>query len=88
MTAHTRQLRALNRPRPVRVHTDAKGMPVTLFWRGRDRRIEGVRERWRIDDEWWRSPISRRYLRVVLETGVMVTLYLDLKENRWYLQGA
>jgi hypothetical protein len=63
-------------------------MPRALFWRGRERRVDAVGERWRIDDEWWRTLISRRYLRVVLETGVVVTLYLDLKENRWYLQGA
>ena len=46
-----------------------------------------VRETWRIDDEWWRRLLSRRYHDVVLEDGRCVTLYQDLVEQRWYLQG-
>jgi hypothetical protein len=45
-----------------------------------------VRERWRIDDEWWRRPISRAYHAVVLDDGRSVTLYRDLLEERWYAQ--
>ena len=88
MTGPARQLRALNQPRPARVSTDGRGTPEVLLWKGRSRRIEGVVEQWRIDDEWWRRPISRRYVRVTLETGVLVTLYHDLEEDRWYLQDA
>ena len=50
------------------------------------RGFEAVRERWRIDDEWWRSPISREYLAVVLDDGRVLTLYRDLADDRWYAQ--
>jgi len=45
-----------------------------------------VRERWRIDDEWWRAPISRLYYQVVMEGGRSLTLYHDLEEDGWYRQ--
>jgi hypothetical protein len=48
--------------------------------------VSAVRERWRIDDEWWRTPISRAYRAVVLDDGRSVTLYHDLLEDRWYAQ--
>jgi hypothetical protein len=46
-----------------------------------------VRERWRIDDEWWRHPLSREYLTMVLEDGRSLTLYLDLVQGGWWIQG-
>ena len=85
---HARQLLTLNQPRPVHVVTDLRGTPTTIHLSNRARRVEHIRESWRIDDEWWRTPISRQYVRVVLDTGRLVTLYLDLEEQRWYLQDA
>lgn len=84
-------LRPLARPRPARVHTDASNRPTALREGGRRegeqlRRVLQVRESWRIDDEWWRRPISRVYWEVVLEPGRVVTLYRDLVDGRWYLQ--
>jgi hypothetical protein len=88
------KLRALNEPRPVRVEADARGIPVRVAracTRARDgrpgRRVTAVRETWRIDDEWWRRPISRLYHSVVLENGKSVTLYRDLVDGGWYVQG-
>lgn len=83
-----KELRVLNQPRPVRVLSDQNEVPVGLFWNGRQCRIDFVKERWRIDDEWWRRPISRRYFRIVLITGVLITLYHDMQEDQWYLQSA
>lgn len=48
--------------------------------------MAAVREAWRIDDEWWRRPISRDYRAVVLDDGRPVTLYHDLLDGRWYVQ--
>ena len=45
-----------------------------------------IRESWRIDDEWWREPVSRRYFEVVLETGRRTVLYRDLVGGGWYRQ--
>jgi len=50
------------------------------------RRVEAVRERWRIDDEWWRQTISRKYRVVVLDDGKVITLYHDLLDRLWYAQ--
>ena len=85
------RLRALNEPRPVRVRTDARGLPAAVALPDSRRRgyhaVEVVRESWRIDDEWWRRPISRLYHDVVLEGGQLVTVYRDLVDGGWYAQG-
>ena len=48
--------------------------------------MEAVLEVWRIDDEWWRRPIHRRYLSLLLEGGRPVTVFQDLMDGSWYLQ--
>jgi hypothetical protein len=50
------------------------------------RRIEEIIETWRIDDEWWRTPVSRRYVDVVLEGGGHVVLFEDLTTGQWFMQ--
>lgn len=50
--------------------------------------VEAVIETWRVDDEWWREPISRRYVEVVLEGGRHVVLYEDLLTGNWFMQMA
>ena len=81
------RLRPLDAPVPIRVRIDGEGRPVLVHRRGRPRRVEAVRESWRIDDEWWREPIRRRYVEVVLADGRPVTLYRDLVADRWFEQG-
>ena len=80
------KLRPLNRPRPVRVRLGGAGVPVSLEIRGRWRRIGVVLDQWRVDDEWWREPISRAYFSIVLENGAHLTAYHDLMLDRWFLQ--
>ncbi len=48
--------------------------------------IETILESWRIDDEWWRQLISRRYFSVVLEGGGRVVLFEDLVAGEWFIQ--
>jgi hypothetical protein len=55
-------------------------------WAAAGRRVEEVVEEWRIDDEWWRTPIHRRYVEVVLEGGAHVVLFEDVVTGEWYLQ--
>lgn len=86
-TSRGSRLRPLGRPRPAHVRTDEAGDPIYVRLPGRTaRRVEAVRERWRIDDEWWREPISREYRAVVLDDGRHVILYHDLLTRRWYAQ--
>jgi len=79
-------MRPLALPRKIRVHTDAVGEPVAVRGRTGFRQVEGIRERWQVDDEWWREPISRLYYDLVLEGGRAATLYQDQATGAWYLQ--
>jgi hypothetical protein len=83
----TLKLRALNEPRAARVYADGNGIPLAVIQGRRKLRVEVVRETWRIDDEWWRRPISRIYHTVVLEDGRSMTLYQDLAQGGWFMQG-
>jgi hypothetical protein len=49
-------------------------------------RVADILEVWRIDDEWWRTPITRRYVDVVLEGGAHVVLFEDLHTGAWFVQ--
>ena len=80
------RLRPLKSPSPVRVRTDDEGLPTELHQKGKRLRVMAVRERWRIDDEWWRVPISRKYYALVLEDGRPVILFRDLVTGGWYGQ--
>ncbi len=53
---------------------------------GDGRQVEVIVEEWRIDDEWWRTPIHRRYVEVVLTGGAHVVLFEDLATGEWFLQ--
>ena len=48
--------------------------------------VKRIVNMWRIDDEWWRRPISRLYFLVELERGIRVTVFKDLIGGGWYRQ--
>jgi hypothetical protein len=81
------RLRSLNQPRPIKVQADAIGNPVAIIHKGRRVVVEGIKDRWRIDDEWWRKTISRLYFQVVLQ-GRVLTLFHDLIDGGWFVQSA
>jgi len=90
----TDRLRTLNAPRLVTVELNADGAPAKV-WRSRDNGggqeetaavVDAVLEMWRIDDEWWRKLISRRYFAVILESGTRVVLFEDLVTREWFIQ--
>ena len=89
--ASNRRLRPLAAPRPVHVLVREEGsgdpLPAAVREGRRWRRIDTVAESWRIDDEWWRSPVSRAYHRVMLDDGGLRILYQDLDQGGWYLHG-
>jgi hypothetical protein len=88
------RLRALNLPQQVTAELDGRGMPETVVLQpgggrtgaGGRWRVESIGEIWRVDDEWWRQPISRRYVDVVLEGGKHVVLFEDLTTGQWWIQ--
>jgi len=76
----------LNMPEPVRVEADAGGLPQAI--RGKRRQpVAYVEDRWRLDDEWWRTgPVSRLYYAVRLASGQKLVVYQDLVTGGWYRQ--
>lgn len=82
------RLRALNVPRRAEVEVGGEGAPVRM--RNAEKQhwvtIAAIRETWRIDDEWWREPVTRMYHEVLLEQGGRAVLIQDLTTKDWYLQ--
>jgi Domain of unknown function (DUF6504) len=79
-------LRKLNQPQPAAVEATASGEPGAILWKGIFKRVRTIHDTWRIDDEWWRDEIARRYFAVELEGGRHLTLYHDLIADTWYVQ--
>lgn len=50
------------------------------------RRVIAVVDSWRLDDEWWREPLSRRYFEIVLDDGTHLVVFQDLASGEWFLQ--
>ena len=81
------RVRPLNLPRPVQVMLDERtGLPIALRDRRGSHPIARVQDVWRVDDEWWREPIGRRYVQVLLPTGALRTLFHDLVADQWFEQ--
>jgi hypothetical protein len=79
-------LTALNLPRPLAVEADEAGVPRAVMLNERRIAVEAVLDSWRIDDEWWREEISRRYHHLALADGRALTVFLDLLTGAWYTQ--
>jgi hypothetical protein len=80
-------LRPLNVPQPIFVVTSPNGDP-RFVQRGRRRlSVVSVRDYWRVDDRWWtEEPVERNYYELEMETGEVLTLFLDALAHRWYEQ--
>ena len=82
----TTTFRSLNLPVPIAVETDAQDEPAWVTWRGQRRAVAAIADRWRIDDEWWRNPISRLYFTLTLADDQTLIVFHDLRTGRWYAQ--
>jgi hypothetical protein len=81
------RLRALNAPRRVEVELDDAGLPARIRdGEGDWRSVEGIGDTWRLDDEWWRWPIARRYVEILLAGGGRMIVYEDLVTGEWFGQ--
>jgi hypothetical protein len=68
------------------VEEDISGLPLAVKI-PRRQIVAAIEEKWRIDEEWWRSePISRLYYEVPLSSGQRLEIYKDLIKNCWYRQ--
>lgn len=92
MVSHSRaasrpcRLRPLNLPRPIAVETGDDDLPWMVIVDGTRHVVRAILETWRIDDEWWRDLISRRYVDAVLSNGRRIALFHDLVTGLWYMQ--
>jgi protein ImuB len=57
---------------------------ASLFWNGPLEIVHGPE---RIEDGWWRSPVSRDYYIAQREDEEPVWIFQDRHSGRWYLQG-
>ena len=80
------RLRPLNLPRSIRVVLNEENLPVAITFHDKETKVEEIGETWRIDDEWWRDQIARRYVEVMLVGGGHVVVYEDLVGGGWFMQ--
>ena len=83
----TGTFKPVNTPEPLQVEEDSTGLPAAVITKRRQR-VAAIEDRWRIDDEWWRSePVARLYYTIMLATGQRLIIYKDLSTGNWYRQG-
>ena len=92
------RLKLLNLPRAVAVEMNEHKQPTAILMspaatdgtysevESSIRHVVEIGEIWRVDDEWWRTPIARQYVEIVLEEGGHAVLYNDLINGEWFLQ--
>lgn len=84
-TLRTGTYQPLNTPEPVHIE-EKDGLPVAVRL-SRRQVVTAIDDRWRIDDEWWRSqPVSRLYYAIRLSLGQRLVIYKDLINQSWYRQ--
>lgn len=77
-------VKPVNLPEPITVTEDAAGNP-TAVKTSRRQPVAAVTDRWRVDDEWWRTdPVSRSYFIVLLNSGRRLVIYKDPAAGRWF----
>ena len=69
---------------PITVEVDNDVRPSAVTWQQREP-VREVVNRWRVDDDWWRVPISRTCYSVITTTMVL-EIYRDDIAGDWFLQ--
>lgn len=79
-------LRYLNEPRPATVRVDHETKePCAVYLNQRWCPVT-TRDRWLIEDGWWRTPIRRMYFEVITDDGLGLELFWDLEGRQWFSQ--
>ena len=71
-------------PRAIEVDLDPAGQPARLRWEGGSVTVE-VCNRWRVEEAWWRRPVSRDYYKLA-GTRLLALVYLDRVDGTWHLE--
>ena len=70
----------------LEVQEDIQHNPVTFLYKERRVGVAETLKRWRVAQEWWKSPVEREYFQVRIESGTVCELYRNLLTGVWYLQ--
>ncbi|CAN5680436.1 hypothetical protein BH23CHL7_BH23CHL7_15340 [soil metagenome] len=68
----------------IDVDLAAHGRPCRLRWTGGSEQVE-VCNQWRVEEEWWRRPISRDYFKLS-GSQLLALVYLDRVDGSWHLE--
>jgi hypothetical protein len=72
--------------RPVRVRIDADGVPTHLESAAGWQPVTRVLNHWRIDCDWWRSPVSREYWRLLIDDDLALECFCDRASTEWFVE--
>ena len=72
-------------PLAIEVELDPAGAPARVS-AGPLRGPLQPASRWVADADWWSRPIAREYWKAILNSELLVELFHDLHEDRWYLE--
>lgn len=68
----------------IGVELDPGGRLVAIRWAGQREPVQ-VCNRWRIEEAWWRRPVSRDYYKLV-GVHLLALVYLDRVDGTWHLE--
>jgi hypothetical protein len=68
----------------IEVELSANGLPCRLRWAGGSEAVE-VCNQWRVEEAWWRRPISRDYFKLA-GSQLLALVYLDRIDGSWHLE--
>ena len=68
----------------INVELDGVGQPCVLRWDGGAEAVE-VCNQWRIEEAWWRRPVSRDYYKLAGQR-MLALVYLDRVDGTWHLE--
>lgn len=79
--------RLLEEPLRVDVTLDTANAPREIHWTGSGESavVLEVCSRWRVDDDWWRLPITRIYYKLRTEEALL-ELFQDCSSGEWFLE--
>jgi hypothetical protein len=67
----------------VEVRVNGRGLPAALRMDGSWRDVVDIALTWRVETDWWRSPVRRDYVRCLISGGDCVDIYRDLEDGTW-----
>jgi hypothetical protein len=71
---------------PIQVTVDQDGQPRHIVWQDRPHLVAHITRRWRVRSDWWREMVWRDYFKLITNTGLLLIIYHDLRQETWHVQ--